>query len=411
MSSAPPSALHLPDDPLGAFCRDNHVAAAGSGSGPLVGLSFAVKDVFAVAGARTGFGHPDWLVSHPPAVETARAVADLLAAGADLVGKTFSDELCYSLSGENVHYGTPVNPRAPGRIPGGSSSGSASAVAGGLAEFAIGTDCGGSVRVPASYCGVFGMRPTHGRVPVDGALPFAPSFDCVGWFARDPGVMERVGRVLLADDGPARPFRRLLVAEDAFARADEEVRVALDEAMSCLERAVGPATGVALARDGLEEWFETFRILQAAEIWRSLGGWIEHAGPSFGVGVRERFAAAAAITPAQVEAAAARRLEIAAEVEALIGEGDVVCLPTTPRPPPPLGLAAADVEVAYRNRAMALLCISGLAGLPQLSLPVATVGGAPVGLSVLAARGADIDLLALGARICPAVPAAPAVAA
>ena len=153
-----------PDDPLGAFCRVNHVALEPTGRGPLDGLSFAVKDVFHIAGHRTGFGHPDWLRTHPPATATAVAVRLLLAAGARMVGKTLTDELAYSLSGENMHYGTPVNPRCPQRIPGGSSNGSVVAVAGGLVDFALGTDCGGSVRLPASYCGVLGMRPTHGRV-------------------------------------------------------------------------------------------------------------------------------------------------------------------------------------------------------------------------------------------------------
>ena len=151
----------VPNDPLGSFCRDNHATLKGSGAGPLAGSTFAVKDAFHIEGARTGFGQPDWLRSHPPARVTATAVKQVLAAGADMVGKTHCDELCYSLTGENVHFGTPVNVNAPGRVPGGSSNGSAAAVAGGLVDFALGTDCGGSIRIPASYCGIIGLRPTH----------------------------------------------------------------------------------------------------------------------------------------------------------------------------------------------------------------------------------------------------------
>jgi amidase len=184
-------------DPLNAICRHTHVALAGSGSGPLTGLTFAAKDVFDIAGHRTGNGNPVWLETHPPAERTASAVQRLLDAGARMVGKTHTDDMAYSLNGENVHYGTPVNPVAPGRIPGGSSSGSVAAVAGGLVDFALGTDCGGSVRLPASYCGVYGLRPTHGLVPADGVVPLAPSFDTVGWFARDAALMRRIGEVLL----------------------------------------------------------------------------------------------------------------------------------------------------------------------------------------------------------------------
>src|SRR5215470_7694180 len=152
-------------DPLGAFCRHADVTLPGAAAGPLAGLHFAAKDLYDVAGQRTGGGNPDWLDSHPPAAATAPAILSLVAAGATLVGKTVTDELAYSIAGRNFHYGTPTNVAAPGRIPGGSSSGSAAAVAGKLVDFALGTDTGGSIRVPASLCGLYGMRPSHGRVP------------------------------------------------------------------------------------------------------------------------------------------------------------------------------------------------------------------------------------------------------
>ena len=192
----------VPD--LGAFCRVNHVEAEPVQEGPLNGLTFSVKDIFDVAGSRTGFGQPAWLESHPPAASTAPAVASLLGAGARLAGRTICDELTYSLTGENVHYGTPMNPRCPDRLPGGSSSGAGSAVAGGLCDVGLGSDCAGSTRIPASYCGIYGMRPTHGRIPVDGVCPFAPSFDTVGWMAREAGVLARTGNILLAGTAARR---------------------------------------------------------------------------------------------------------------------------------------------------------------------------------------------------------------
>lgn len=390
----------VPADPLGAFCRDNHVALEGAPNGPLAGLSFAAKDVFDIAGTRTGYGHPSWLETHPPAETTAVAVRSVLDAGAKLVGRTISDELCYSLSGENFHFGTPINPRAPDRIPGGSSSGSAVAVAGGLVDFALGSDCGGSVRVPASYCGIFGMRPTYGRVSLDGVFPFAKSFDCAGWFARDPDVLMRVGRVLLGERASPSPFHRLLIAEDAFERADAAVREAFAPAIAALERIVGKAHRMTLSRSGLETWFETFRVIQASEIWHSFGKWVEAEQPRFGPGVRERLEIAASVTAEQAAEARSRRREIIDELETAITPGDVVCLPTTPRAAPLRGSHLTEVEVVQRQQAMALLCTAGLGGLPQITLPMAEVAGAAVGFSIIAKRGADIDLLALAAEVC-----------
>src|SRR3954464_9967927 len=190
----------IPDDALNAFGRHTHVALRTSVEGPLSGLTFAAKDIYDIAGHKTGFGSPDWLRTHDAATHTAPTVERLLDAGADMVGRTHTDEMTFSLNGENAHYGTPVNVNAPGRIPGGSSSGSAAAVAGALVDFALGSDTGGAGRGPASFCGGYGIRPTHGRVSLEGACPLASSFDTAGWFARDPGILERVGAVLLEEE-------------------------------------------------------------------------------------------------------------------------------------------------------------------------------------------------------------------
>jgi amidase len=385
----------LPNDPLGAFCRHNHAALVGSGKGPLAGLTFAVKDLFDVKGHRTGFGHPDWLRTHPPAKRTAVAVRRLLAAGADMVGRTHCDELCYSLTGENVHYGAPANVNAPGRIPGGSSSGSAAAVAGRLVDFAVGSDCGGSVRIPASYCGILGMRPTWGRVPLDDAVPFGPSFDVAGWFARDAAILEKVGRVLLADRRKAAKPKRLLVARDAFALLDPTVVEALKPAVARLEALIGKGEEIEVSPEGLASWFETFRTIQAAEVWASVGAWVTEIRPKLGPGVKERIAWAATVTPEMHAEASARRAAIVARLEQLIGPEDVLCLPTSPRAAPPLGTPVDKIEIEYRNQAMCLLCISGLAGLPQLSLPMAQIGRFPLGLSIVGRQGADTMLLAV----------------
>ena len=391
--------LGLPYDPLGAFCRENHVGLRGSPEGPLAGLTFAAKDVFDVAGSRTGFGNPVWLESHPAAASTAPAVQRLLDAGADMVGRTLTDELTYSLSGQNAHYGTPANAAAPGRICGGSSSGSASAVAGGLVDFALGTDCGGSVRLPASYCGILGIRPSHGRLSLEGVAPFTWSFDVAGWFARDPDVFEAVGRTLLDDEGaPSRPSR-LLYAGDAFAVVDPEVADALAPAVELASGVVGSRSGATVSPDGLTGWYETFRIIQAWEIWYNHAAWIGQYSPDFGPGIRERLEWASRVTGRQVADARARRSAIVERIRGLFSQGDVLCLPTSPRVAPPVDAPTDDLENRVRAQAMSLLCIAGLAGLPQVSLPLASHDGLPLGLSLVGQWGTDRSLLALSREI------------
>jgi amidase len=386
------------NDRLGAFCRDTHVEMKGASRGPLAGPTFAVKDIYDVAGHRTGFGNPDWLRTHGPAARTAPVIQRLLDAGARLVGKTHTDELTWSLTGENAHYGAPVNVSAPGRVTGGSSSGSASVVAAGMVNFAIGSDTGGSVRLPASFCGILGMRPTHGRIPLDGVCPLAPSFDTCGWFARDVGVFERIGRTLLQDDAPAPRPERLLIAQDAFEIAGEAVADALRSAIDKVAAAVGTPEVVTVGDEPLTGWMDYFRFLQGAEAWACHGEWITREKPAIGPGVRERFAWAATVGLGDITRASMRREEIARRIADMLGERNVLALPSAPgiallRNSPPEALDD------LRARALPMLCIAGLARLPQVSLPLAQLDGCPLGLSLIAARGNDTLLLALAGSL------------
>ncbi len=387
----------IPDDALGAFCRHSHVAVAGSGAGPLAGLTFGVKDLYDIAGHRTGFGSPQWLATHPPATRTAPAVAILLAAGADMLGKTQTDELAYSLNGENAHYGTPINVNAPGRIPGGSSSGSVAAVAGGLVDFALGSDTGGSVRAPASFCGIYGMRPTHGRISLAGACALAKSFDTAGWFARDAALLERVGHVLLGDATVAAQGE-VLLADDALLLAGGAAGDALAPAFKRIGIAIGASRGVTVSAEGLPQWFQAFRVLQGAEIHAQLGAWIAQEKPQLGPGVRERVAWTATITTDEVARAQAVRDTARTQMDALLADHAVLVLPTLPDIAPLRNTPAAALD-DFRARAMSLLCIAGLAGLPQISLPLARLNGCPLGVSLIGACGDDALLLALARRI------------
>jgi len=294
-----------------------------------------------------------------------------------------------------VHFGTPRNPAAPERIPGGSSAGSAAAVAGGAADLAIGTDCGGSVRIPASYCGIHGIRTTHGRVATDGVLPFAGSFDVVGWFARDPALLATAGSVLLNTARDATPLRRLLVFSKLFGRAEPAVRDALRAPVAKIAAHFAEIVQSDDDFADLDAWRVTFQTVQASEIWRNLGEWVQATQPHFGPGIKERFAAAATVTDAAATAARARMADIRALLRDKIRPGDVLCLPTAPRVAPFRNTPASDVEVATRNAAMAMLCIAGLGGLPQITLPLAMAEGCPAGLSLVGAAGADEALLRL----------------
>ena len=379
-------------DPYNAFCRRDRLDLAGAQGGPLSGLSFAVKDVFDIEGHRTGNGNPVWLETHSPATRTASAVTKLLAAGARMAGKTHTDELAYSLNGENVHYGTPINPNAPGRIPGGSSSGSAAAVAGHLVDFALGTDCGGSVRLPASYCGIYGIRTTHGLVPTDGVIPLAASFDTVGWFARNAVMMQRVGDVLLPASAPVFKPRHLLIAVDAFASVGTDVAAALAATLSRVKTKFADCRDVTVYTADPAAWAQIFRILQGDEIRKNHGAWIDAHHPDFGPGIAERFRWCRTIDDAEVERMRLRREAVARHMDALLGGDALLCLPTAPGIAPKLATPTAELE-DFRARAFALLCIAGLAGLPQFSLPAGTMEGCPLGLSLIAPRGGDRGLL------------------
>jgi amidase len=388
----------LIDDRLNAFCQDTEAYVDGAPNGPLAGLTFAAKDIFDVAGYVTGGGNPDWKTTHEAAMRTAWVVRRLVEAGATMVGKTITDEITRGIFGENAHYGTPVNPRAPGRVPGGSSSGSASAVAGELVDFALGSDTGGSVRVPASFCGLYGLRPTHGRIPLDGILMQAPSYDTIGWFARDADLFARVGSVLLQSEIQAVRPRLLVLAEDAFEIADAGVQEALRPIAEQLASVVGSCTTERLAPAQLSEWSHQQQILQGREAWDTARDWIDRVNPRFSLEVAERYKFASTISDAQVQSAQGARQAIIERITALLADGVVVCLPTTPTPAPTRGERLSTREV-LRPRISALTCIAGTTGTPQINLPFAEVDGLPVGLSLLAARGADEMLIACAREV------------
>lgn len=371
---------------------------AGAADGPLSGTETVVKDLFQVAGQRTGAGNPDWLAGAPVNAVSATAVKRLADAGATVIGLAHTDELAYSLSGTNVHYGTPVNVKAPDRVPGGSSSGSAAAVAAGLVRYALGTDTGGSIRIPASYCGIFGYRPTWERPPKEGVVPLAPFFDTPGILAATGGWLRAAGRVLIAATDPGGTATELLLAEDLCSLAEPDAATATRSAAKRLVAALGLATGTLTVGGGrLADWRAAFTARQQREAWASHGAWITERRPAFGPGIAARLAAAARADPALAPDADRLRAEIRGLVTRVVPPGTVLALPSAPGPAPRLDLDA-ESKAALRPATMALTCLAGLGGLPAVSLPLAAVSGAPLGLGLVGRPGDDELLLDLAAR-------------
>ena len=315
-----------------------------------------------------------------------------------MVGKTLTDELTRGIFGENAHYGTPTNPRAPDRVPGGSSSGSVAAVAGGLVDFALGSDTGGSVRIPASFCGVFGIRPTHGRIPLDGILLQAPSYDTIGWFARDSEVFARVAAVLLqSETKEARP-RRILIAEDAFQVADPAVADALKPVVDKIASLVVDSITEKLAPVSLADWSAQQQVLQGREAWETAREWIESVNPRFSFGVAERYVLAREISDAEVQVARSQRDAVIARMNEVLADGTIVCLPTAPAPAP-LRIGKLSDRRSLQSRIVALTHIAGSTGAPQINLPVSSVDGLPVGLSLIGPRGSDELLISFAREV------------
>lgn len=374
---------------------DARVQIAGAPSGPLRGLTFAVKDVIDVAGTPTSAGNPDWRRTHPVPTRTAPCVQALLDSGATLVGKTVTDELCSSMSGINIHYGTPINPAAPRRLPGGSSSGSAAVVAGGLCDFALGTDTSGSVRLPAGYCGVFGYRPTHGRVSLDGVFPLAPSFDTVGLLARDAGVLRDAAACLRPGGSPpVQAFPTLLVALDAFSLVDPSVQGALMDVLMRLRGSVRAFREVQVHDGAPFTSLEAHGTLVGSEYHAAHQRWIDAVNPHFGPDVGARNAVGEP-APDEDRVAVARQVRTAMRerIAPLLPRGTFLALPTafTVAPPRDTPLPRlVDIEV------LSILhgCVASLCGLPQVSAPWGAVDGLPLGFSLVAGPDEDENLLA-----------------
>lgn len=363
-------------------------------SGVLSGLKVAVKDLFHIKGFPTSAGNPDWLATHEIPEATSSAVGKLIKAGARVVGKSLTDELAYSLNGVNVHFGTPINHSAPNRLPGGSTSGSAVAVSGGVADIGLGTDTGGSIRVPASYNGLFGLRPTHGLIAMDNMVPLAPSFDTVGWLTRDIETLEKAADVLLPLENRETEYeiKRLVVLKPVI--ADKTIwNTDMDDWIDNIRVQFDTLEEIEFAPSFYADASDAFRTLQGAEIWKVHGDWIEKEHPAFAPDIQARFEWCKSLTEDDIARAKELRKRINLQLENVFSEpGTAILLPTTPGAAPLLE-ASPDFMDEYRIQLMGLTALAGLSGRPQLHLPVLSDRKAPWGMSLIGAKGTDLKLV------------------
>ena len=382
-----------PVDTCNAFVPGEIITVASKREGKLSSLTFAVKELYDVCGFVTGAGNPRWKNTHPVAETTAPAVEMLLNEDATLIGKTISDEMAFSLDGENAHYGTPLNSKCPDRIPGGSSSGSAAAVAGGLVDFALGTDTAGSMRIPASYCGIYGFRPTHGAVSLQGVHPMAPSLDAAGWFARTPDMLARVGKVLLGMEIPEFRINKFVIARDLFDTQDHGIAAKYDAFIRRLSELPVEIVETELGKPDFSTWIEALRNIQWWEFNQAHGAWISRNLDAFGEEIRGRLEKISSVTRQEMEEQRLVRKQLIGQIENIIVPGTLVVFPTAPGIAPLKG-RSIDAARAARLNTLRHTCIAAVAGLPQVSMPLIEQDGCPIGISFLGARGQDGQLLA-----------------
>ena len=391
--------MNKPDDPVNGYCDYEPINVAHAASGPLAGLTLGVKDIYSVKGYPNGWGSPTKLAETGPDDFSAPVIQKMLDAGAEVTGKTHCDELCYSLNGINAHYGAPINVAAPDRITGGSSCGSAALVAAGSVDIATGSDTGGSVRAPASYCGLIGLRTTHGRISLEGTMVLAHSFDVFGWFTQIFENYQKVGDVLLGDDASDTSLNRPITIDalDNCLLGDAE-REAYAGAFKQVVDVLGEPETISGFEKPLNDWYWVMRKLQAREAWLEHEDWIVNSKPDLGPGVKDRFEFGASVSDDEYADGTIMREAMRKELAAILGRDGFLIMPTVPSAAP-LRDAAHESLQEFREKALELLCVSGLTGFPQITLPLATVFGAPLGISLLGPAGSDQRLIGLAKQI------------
>lgn len=383
---------------IGAFVPHGQFQINGRLHGSLQGYTFAAKDLYAIAGYPTGAGNPTWLSTHVTPTHHQVIVSRLLEAGATLIGKTITDELAYSINGDNIHYGTPINSASPDSVPGGSSSGSAAAVAAHLCDFALGTDTGGSTRVPASYCGIWGIRTTHGLLPTTDIVPLCPSFDTATWLAHDATVFGKVGEALIPETGHTE-FTHAYLWTDVLAQADDDFHPYAKQVFSLLsEQMAGHQQPLLTTGDDLDQWRMTYIQASAYEAWQTHGEWITQQHPLFSPAVQHRFEMAKNTSLETAQHARHNQQRIQQHLQTILGNNGIAVLPSASSFAPKLDASAKETEQT-RTHTFRITSIAGLGGLPQVNIPFLNKTGQPLGISLLGPKHSDLSLIQLAIKI------------
>lgn len=368
--------------------------------GSLGGLTFVVKDLFDVRGLPTYAGNPEYAVYRGIPGRNAAAVDVLLESGASLIAKTHLHELAYGITGINPHFGTPVNPVDPDRIPGGSSSGSAVAVAAGIAPFALGSDTAGSIRVPAGFCGICSLRPTFDRISLDGCVPLSPSMDTVGVFACHLDMLRKVATVMLKEDSVdcgRLKFKRALIPDEISGWDERLIRI-FEDVLGATE-ALG-ARQEKFDHGLLYQSLEAQRVVQFAEILGVHEHWLKSASPKLGEDVKLHIDTAANLSVPEVGRAVSRKAQFAARFIRLLGHDGIFILPVAAGPAPLLSeLSDLESSIKFRMQTLALNTVASVAGLPAVTIPVRTPDGLSVGIQIVGKPYSDIGLISLATEL------------
>jgi amidase len=401
---ADPGRTGLAPEPADCWAPGSLTLAA-TGSGPLSGKTVAVKDMFAIEGHVSSYGHPRWRETHGPADRTAPVVARLLAAGASVAGLAKLDQIAWSIIGNAGEGIAPLNPAFPDRFTCGSSSGPASAVACELADIGIGTDTGGSIRAPAAACGLFGLRPTHGLISADGVLPLAPPFDTVGILTRELPLLGQALEVITDGNEVREATRRLLVPADCL----ESVSPETADAVRAVAAAIAEPAGCELAEERLGEFFsdeaaDLFARNQARQVWDALGPWLASNADVLAPDVagRVRQAESLSAEPASKRDGDERAWHAyTAELAQRLPAGTIAVVPVL-ADLPPLRTGSPDELQSFRISTLRFTAAASLTGRPELIVPLRhAAGGKQLGVGLLGARGTDWELIHVAGLICP----------
>jgi aspartyl-tRNA(Asn)/glutamyl-tRNA(Gln) amidotransferase subunit A len=382
-------------------------AQDGKSLGPLDGRIVSIKDLFDVAGERTTAGSV-LLKESDPALYDALVVSRLRAAGAVIIGKTNMTEFAFSGIGINPHYGTPGNALDISRIPGGSSSGAAVSVARAMADIAIGSDTGGSVRIPAALNGLVGFKPSQARISREGAFPLSTTLDSIGPLCRSVHDAAATDSVLAGDDYQALPQRdlqglRLGVPRGLlFSQADAQVLAAVESALAQLADA-----GAEVDNEKLDDILsEPFRLQERGPLVSAEAAWVHRAwtetkAQAYDPRVLNRIRRGQAMDAVTYVDIMQGRVALMAALDARMTELDALVLPTVPLLAPRIDALQNDDEAFFSTNALMLRnpSVFNFLDLPALSLPVQAAGAQGVGLMLVGRRGGDRELLALGAAV------------